>query len=123
MVATRGAGGYGGRGNTRFTWYGNSLAARMQQATEQGTEKVAQAVVSRAKSDAAVDTGEFRDGIGYEVRMIGGGVAVAIFAAAPHSVYVILGTSKMPARDPIRPAIDAEAPKLASYVRAEIGAS
>lgn len=123
MVAVRQAGGpYTGRGNFRFTWYGHSVLAQIEGAAEQAAERVGRSATERAKADAVVDTGEFRDGIGYEVRKIGSGVVVVLYASADHSIYVILGTSRMPARDPIRPAIDAEAPKFGAYVREELRA-
>ena len=122
MVAVRRAGGpYTGRGNLRFSWYGRALAARIQGVSERAAERVGQNATAKAKADAVVDTGEFRDGIGYEVRKIGSGVVVVLYAASPHSIYVILGTSKMPARDPIRPAMDVEMPRYAGYVRDELG--
>lgn len=73
-------------------------------------------VVPYAQSIAPVDTGEFRDGIGGAVNPN----QIRIYASAPHSSFVEDGTSTMPARPTVRPAIQKMRPKLLARVRAKL---
>lgn len=121
MVAVRQAGGpYTGRGAFRFSYYGARIAAQIDAAVQDAMDETATEAQADARSNAAVDTGEFRDSIEAEVSTTGGGRRrIVLSASALHAIYVILGTSKMRARDPIRPAIDRAAPRLTERIRAK----
>jgi HK97 gp10 family phage protein len=62
-------------------------------------------VVARAAQLVPVRTGALRSSIGHEVRMTADGPVLIISATAPYAGFVELGTSRMPARPFIRPAL------------------
>jgi hypothetical protein len=123
MAASRTAGGpYTGQGNFRATWYGAKILGEIDAAMQQAMDETAVEAKDDARSHAAVDTGEFRDSIDAVVTQTGAGRRkMVLSASARHSLYVILGTSRMPARDPIRPAMDRAIPKLRDRIRAALG--
>lgn len=57
--------------------------------------QIARRAVRIAKANAPVRTGQFKAGIGYRKLAPG---HYEIFASAPHSAYVLLGTSRMRAQ-------------------------
>lgn len=73
-----------------------AITARIDRAAERRVGMIRQRVAMVARSMAAVDTGEMRDG----VRATANGVT----ASAPHSVHVEYGTYKMRAQPFMRPA-------------------
>jgi HK97 gp10 family phage protein len=62
-------------------------------------------VVARATQLVPVRTGALRSSIGHEVVMAGDRPVLVITATAPYAAFVELGTSRMPARPFIRPAL------------------
>lgn len=121
MVALRGAGGYGGRGNVRFSWLGRQVLQRIENAGGRAAERVTDEAVAYAKSIAPVDTGELRDGIDSEVRETATGWTMVLFNAVEHAIFQEFGTSKMAAQPSLRPAADAVFPKYGQYVKDAVG--
>lgn len=121
MVAMRQAGGFGGRGNLRFTWRGAQVRAQIDAAVQRAMDETAQAAEAMAKRLARVDTGEMRDGIEAAVTLRGGRRVLVLSGSAPHTLFNELGTSRMSAQPMLRPAMDAEAPRLSQRLRAALG--
>lgn len=121
MVALRPAGGYGGRGDIRFSWNGRQVLQAIERAGERAAERVGQEAVAYAQNIAPVDTGELRAGIDYEVRETGTGWTMVLFNPVEHAIFQELGTSKMPAQPSLRPAADAVFPKYGAYVKDALG--
>lgn len=94
------------------------IRAAMQQDAFIGAAQdwVEQDVLPYARSIAPVDTGEFRDSIQGAVNPN----QISIFSDAPHGRAVEEGTSKVPARPTIHPAIQKMRPKLLARVRAKL---
>jgi HK97 gp10 family phage protein len=104
-----------------FTWHGTNIAAQLEAAIEAGMEETAQAAEGRAKELARVDTGEMRDSIEAVVEHVGNGRRIVLSVGTDHGLFNEIGTSRMPAQPMIRPAADAEFPKLPARVRANLG--
>lgn len=94
------------------------IRAAMQQDAFMGAAEdwVEQDVVPAAQSIAPVASGEFRDSIGGAVNQS----QISIYADAPHAKWVEEGTSKMPARPTLKPAIQKMRSKLLARVRAKL---
>lgn len=122
MVALRGAGGYGGRGATRFSWNGRQVLQTIEHAGERAANRVGQEAKAYAETIAPVDTGELREGIDYEVHQTSTGWTIVLFNPVDHAVFQELGTSKMAAQPSLRPAADAVFPKYGQYVKEAVGA-
>jgi HK97 gp10 family phage protein len=125
MVAVTQAGGPYGRGAFRFDWRGAAITAKITEAVLQAMDETADAAKSAAQERCPVDTGRLRDSIDAIVDQSGGSQRrrLTLFAAAPYALYVELGTSRMAAQPFLRPAMDAEAPKLTQRIRAAIGST
>lgn len=105
----------------RFQWNGHSVAAQLQAAIEAGMEDTAQAAVSVARDHARVKTGAMRDSIEGDVAAVPNGYQLTLAIGVPYGIYHEVGSSRITAQPMIRPAIDAEGPKLAARVRAHLG--
>jgi HK97 gp10 family phage protein len=105
----------------RFQWNGQRIAAALQAAIEDAMQDTADAAVEQARARARVDTGAMRDSIAAEVSPTPEGVQMTLGIGVDYGVYHELGTSRIQARPMIRPAIDAESPKLAMRIRAKVG--
>src|SRR3954467_9713730 len=103
MVALRSAGGYGGRGNVRFSWNGRQVLQSIEHAGERAANRVGQEAKTYAQGIAPVDTGELQEGIDYEVRQTASGWTIVLFNPVEHAIFQELGTSKMPAQPSLRP--------------------
>lgn len=123
MAATTQAGAFGGRGNLRFTWRGAAILQQIDAAVQAAMDETAAAAKAHARSLARVDTGEMRDGIDATVESRGGSGrrTLVLAGSAPHTLFNELGTSRMSAQPMLRPAMDAEAPKLTQRLRAAVG--
>lgn len=123
MASVTQAGGPYGRGAFRLTWRGAEIKGQITDAVLQAMDETAEAAKAEAKAIVPVDTGRLRESIDAIVEQRGSGDrrTLMLFAAAPYALFVELGTVHMPARPYLRPAIDAEAPKLTARIRAAIG--
>ncbi len=122
MAATRFAGTAGvagARGSARFTWRGSAVAAALEQAVQDAMQQTAVEAKAEAQDLCPVDTGLLRSSIFAAVDATGGTSRrrLVLGADAPYALYVILGTSRQPAQDFIRPVIDRIAPKLTARLR------
>lgn len=117
MVALRGAGGYGGRGDVRFSWNGRQVLQMIEHAGERAANRVGQEAKAYAQDIAPVDTGELRAGIDYEVGETAHGWTIVLFNPVEHAIFQELGTSKMAAQPSLRPAADAVFSKYGAYVK------
>lgn len=119
MVAVRQA---GGSSNFRMTWYGARIASQIDAAVQQAMDETAAAAKANAQGRARVDTGAMRDSIEAEVSTTGGGRRRMVLSiGVDYGIFHELGTSRISAQPMIRPAIDAEAPKLTQRIRAALG--
>jgi HK97 gp10 family phage protein len=125
MAAIRQAGGpYTGRGAFRFSWYGARVVGQIDDAVQQALDETAQAAKSDAQGRARVDTGAMRDSIEAQVDTTGAGRRRMVLSiGVPYGLFHELGTSRISPQPMIRPAIDAEAPKLRERIRAALGRS
>lgn len=121
MIALRGAGGYGGRGNVRFSWNGRQVLQAIDNAGERAADRVGQEAKAYAQDIAPVDTGELREGIDYEIRQTSTGWTIVLFNPVDHAVFQELGTANMAAQPSLRPAADAVFPKYGAYVKDALG--
>jgi HK97 gp10 family phage protein len=92
----------------------------MDAAVQEALDATGKAAKALAQSFARVDTGEMRDGLDYiaEARGVSNRRTLVVFGTAKHTVLNELGTSLMSAQPMIRPAIDAEAPRLTQRLQA-----
>lgn len=104
----------------RFDWRGASIAAQLEAAIEEASEQTAAAMQTTARGLARVDSGEMRDGLKATVEKRGHAITITLEGTAPHTIFNELGTSRKTAQPMIRPAIDAEAPKLAGRIKAAV---
>lgn len=123
MVAVRQAGTTGiagARGSGRFVWRGGEVVNALENALQDAMQATAEAAKDRAQQLCPVDTGLLRSSIFASVDAPGGSHrrTLVVGADAPYALYVELGTSRAPAQPFLRPAIDAEAPKLTERLRA-----
>lgn len=125
MAALGGAGTpgiAGARGSGRFTWRGAEVANALEQALQDAMQETAVEAKSEAQAICPVDTGLLRSSIFADVDARGGSHrrTLVLGADAPYALYVILGTSRAPAQDFIRPVMDRIAPKLTQRLRAAV---
>lgn len=122
MVAVRSAGTSGAtsRGSFRFEWRGAQVQSALDQAMQDAMDATAEAAKEAARERCPVDTGLLKSSIYAQVDARGGTArrTLTVGADAPYAVYVELGTDRAPAQPFLRPAIDAEAPKLTERLRA-----
>ena len=123
MAAARQAGGFGGRGNLRYTWTGGRVLQQIDAALQQAMDETATAAKAHARSLARVDTGEMRDGIDATVETRGADRrrTLVLSGSADHTLFNELGTANLSPKPMLRPAVDAEAPKLTQRIRAAMG--
>jgi HK97 gp10 family phage protein len=126
MVAIRQAGtpGIAGpRGSFRMTWRGAEVAQALDDAVQTAMQETAEAAKAAAEERCPVDTGLLKSSIFAQVDAPGASArrTLTVGADAPYAAYVELGTSRMAAQPFIRPAVDAEAPRLTERIRAAIG--
>lgn len=112
--------------NFRFVWRGTQIAVQLEAAIEAAMEDTAQTAQERAVELCPVGP-DHKDGsthlyeeISATVERGPSSVTMTLKADKDYAVHVIFGTSRMAAQDFIRPAIDAEAPKLAGRIRARV---
>jgi HK97 gp10 family phage protein len=103
-----------------FQWNTN-LVPQLEAAIEQGMEETADASKEHAKSLARVDKGDMRDSIDAVVERTSNGFTLVLSVGTDHGLFNEVGTSKLPAQPMIRPAADAEFPKLPDRVRGALG--
>lgn len=125
MAATRFAGtpGIAGRrGSARFTWRGAAVIDALDDAVQTAMQQTAIEAKAEAQALAPVRTGLLRSSVFADVDARGGAGrrTLVLGADAPYALWVILGTSRQPAQDFIRPVIDRIAPKLTERLRAAI---
>lgn len=125
MAATRFAGTpgiAGSRGSARYTWRGAAIAQALDDAMQQAMQQTAIEAKAEAQAICPVDTGLLRSSIFADVDARGGSGrrTLVLGADAPYALYVLLGTSRMPAQDFIRPVMDKIAPKLTERLRAAV---
>lgn len=117
MVATQFAGTpgiAGSRGSARFTWRGAAVLNALDDALQQAMDETAQAAKAAAQAICPVDTGLLQSSIYADVDARGGSArrTLVVGADAPYAAYV-------EAEQPfLRPAMDAEAPRLTERLRA-----
>jgi HK97 gp10 family phage protein len=105
----------------RFIWNGTSVAAQLQAAIEAAMEETAEAMAATAQSRAPVRTGFLRDSIHAEAETTASGSQVTLSADADYALFVEMGTSRAHAQPYLRPAIDAEGPRLPDRIRSHLG--
>lgn len=123
-ITQRGTAGIAGsRGSTRFEWRGAQVANALEQAMQDAMDATAEAVRTAAQAQCPVDTGLLRSSVYADVDAKGGSArrTLTVGADAPYAAFVELGTSRTPAQPFLRPAVDAEAPRLTERLRAAMG--
>jgi HK97 gp10 family phage protein len=106
--------------SVRFAWNRN-LAVQLEAAIEEAMEETGAAMVRRAREVVPVRTGRLRDSIHAAVEGGSGHRTLVLAADAPYADFIERGTSRHPAKPYIRPAVDAEGPKLGDRIRAHVG--
>jgi HK97 gp10 family phage protein len=76
--------------------------------------------IPEARGEKRIDTGENRRSIDTEVTLEGHNVKAVIFTQSGHGGYLEIGTSRMPARPYINPAVTEFVKKIPTRVRAFI---
>lgn len=122
-IRQSGAPGTTSRGSTRFEWRGATVVNALEQAMQDAMDATAQAAADAARERCPVDTGLLPDSIYAQVDARGGSArrTLTVGADAPYAQWVELGTSRAPAQPFLRPAVDAEAPRLTERLRAAMG--
>lgn len=105
-----------------LTWYGDAVAARLNERLHAGVEAAALAVLQYARQSVSrpnptgrapsrpgeppkMVTGELRDSLGAAVAVEGERVVAVVGAGARHALFLELGTRRMAARPFLRPAL------------------
>lgn len=105
----------------RLIWKGQEVEARVAAASQAAVDETNEAGATLARGAAPFRTGELQGSIGTEPASVSGDqVKGQLVARAPHSIFVELGTSKMPAQPYLRPSADAENSKLAGRIRSRL---
>ncbi len=117
-MPVRQAGGPYGRGAFRLTWNGATVFQQIDEATQRAFAETKDAAVEYAKRIAPVRTGALRDSIDGESGVEGTKRFLRLFATVRYAIFPELGTVHMAAQPYLRPAIDAEAPRLTERLRA-----
>lgn len=111
----------------QFVWNGTAIAAQLEAAIEAGLEETA--VICKAQMIERCPVGaDHRDGsthlyeeIDARVERTGSSATVILEANKDYASFVILGTSRTPAQDFMRPVADAEFPRIGERVKAALG--
>lgn len=108
-------------GGVKFTWQGATVQAAMDSGVQGALDESKTSAVDYAQSIAPVRTGFYRDNIDGDVTVAGTKRTMTLRGNADYSLWIEVGTSRMPAQHVLRRAIDQEAPKLTQRIQAALG--
>jgi HK97 gp10 family phage protein len=107
---------------SRLDWRGREVTEAALRAAERGIDETLARCLARAIPAAPIDTGNLRaSGFVRPARRDNRGVVGSWGFSAGYAAYVELGTRYMTARPFMRPAADAEYPRLSTRIRAALG--